>query len=482
MNQLRATFGGIQARLLLAMTVAVVLAVLITGSGFVYRDRQERRNVALDNIAAATSGFSASTVPFTLSNNPEGGGRFEVASMPVRGGEPFVQGAIGSGAMRAADYRIILVDELGEVVQDPYGTLVGEQVVYPPAQSADQKRGYVTWEYNEGSNSGLTLLTQAEPIKVGHAGLRAVAAIDSRSLTDDWLAVVPQIGFSALIGMPPALLAAALVTRRITSPLRRLTTAVEAMSRGDFDQRVAVRGNDEVAKLASSFTVMAGRVKERDTQLRNLLANVSHDLRTPLTSIQGYAEAIVDGVAVRDADRAARIIRDEANHATGLLANLLGLSELDAGDVHVRHEAMAMADLVERCIVRLEQRAAAGGIEVRRRFEPDVVCIGDPDKIERVVLNLLDNALKFASTWIELRLATEDGAVVLSVANDGAPIPPAAASRIFERFYRAGGRGTGTGLGRAIAKELVGLNGGRLWLSSGQTPVEFRVSLPAAAT
>jgi signal transduction histidine kinase len=112
-----------------------------------------------------------------------------------------------------------------------------------------------------------------------------------------WLSTIPQLAISALLGVPIALFAAHLVTRRITHPLRRLTGAAEAISRGDLEQRVGVEGRDEVALLATSFTTMAGRVKERDLQLRNLLADVSHDLRTPLTSIQGYAEALANGVA-----------------------------------------------------------------------------------------------------------------------------------------------------------------------------------------
>src|SRR5690606_2939061 len=131
------------------------------------------------------------------------------------------------------------------------------------AVETPNKKGYVTWAGSaETATAGLTFLAPTN-IAAGNAnGLMAVAAIDSSSLTADWLAKGPELALSALVLLPLAMLAVVLVTRRITLPLRSLTHAVEGMSRGDFDQRVEVRGRDEVATLASSFTVMAGRVKQ----------------------------------------------------------------------------------------------------------------------------------------------------------------------------------------------------------------------------
>jgi signal transduction histidine kinase len=270
------------------------------------------------------------------------------------------------------------------------------------------------------------------------------------------------------------------VTRRITLPLRHLTVAVEGMSRGDFDQRVEVRGRDEVATLASSFTVMAGRVKERDTQLRNLIANVSHDLRTPLTSIQGYAEALADGVArPGDIERSARIIRDEARHASSLLANLLGLSEIESGEVVVRQVEYQVAELVQRCVRRLEPRAQERGIRIRLQETELPLLVGDPEKVERAVCNIIENAVKFAGSRIDVSLTRMDGCVAVSIANDGPAISEGDAPRIFDRFYRSSGPSAGTGLGLAIARELIELNGGDVSLRSA-APVEFvlYLSLP----
>lgn len=482
---------SLQARLILASAAVVTLAIFVTGGVFVYRDWQEQRTVNLQRIAAATQAFSISSPVLTTMN---------VGDLTATDGAEIINSRPGSGAggsllaggdvvvegttlksFDASSYRILVVSPDGEVVSDPTGSLSGVRLEVPSPMKTDVKRGYVAWPGDAANvTGGLTFIAPADvPVKEEN-GFKAVAVINSTSLTADWLATAPDLALSGLVGLPVAILAGVLATRRITHPLRRLTHAVEGMSRGDFDQRVELRGRDEVATLASSFTVMAGRVKERDTQLRNLIANVSHDLRTPLTSIQGYAEALADGVAEpKDVDRVAGIIRDEARHASSLLANLLGLSEIESGEVIVRSEPFDLSAMVQRCVRRLEPRANERGIVIVLRWPESLEAVGDEEKTERAFANLIENAVKFATANIEVSAGLEEGNVVARVANDGPPIEAETADRIFDRFYRAPGPSAGTGLGLAIARELVELQGGHLGLQSAAAPVEFRLVLPA---
>jgi signal transduction histidine kinase len=494
---------------MLASVAIVIAAIFITSGVFVIRNREQQRVETLQKIASATEGFSISNSSFDVSASPH------VQSVSVSidhvgepgtlvpGGPPLLSSIEGGsdllpgddGSFKPAgqamtvqarelasipDYRILLINKEGEVVQDPTGNLAGVKLTYPLDEAAGvpNKKGYVTWAGSAGSaTSGLTFLAPTSLRSANADGLMAVAAIDSRSLTADWLAMGPELALSALVLLPLAVLAVVVVTRRITLPLRSLTFAVEGMSRGDFDQRVEVRGRDEVATLASSFTVMAGRVKERDTQLRALIANVSHDLRTPLTSIQGYAEALADGVTKpADVERAAGIIRDEARHASSLLANLLGLSEIESGEVVVRQEPYHLQEIVERCIRRLEPRAHEHGVEFHLQATDLPELLGDAEKVDRAVCNLVENAVKFADVRIDVRLARDGDQAAFSIANDGPPIDEADAGRIFDRFYRKAGPNAGTGLGLAIARELVELNGGTLSLRK-RAPVEFLLSL-----
>lgn len=481
---------SIQTRLILASVGILMLAVLITSGVFVYRERQGQRAETLKAIASATSGFTVSKAPIVHLNPGLGEGdpgepQLVPGTITATATEPAADGtarvfSIASGNVPLSpEYRIILVDREGEVVEDPAGTLAGTRLEYPAAGTADIKRGYMTWKGDVTTAAdGLTFLAPIAARQTG-TGLTAVAAIDSTSLTADWLATFPDLALSALAALPLAVAAVVLVTRRITHPLRRLTNAVDALSRGDFDQRVEVEGRDEVAALASSFTVMAGRVRERDTQLRNLIANVSHDLRTPLTSIQGYAEALVDGVAgPADIEKAAQIIRDEARHASSLLNNLLELSEIDSGEVVMRYSEFSPADLVERCLRRLEPRAKERGITFAIEVSGLPVLVGDAGKTERVLCNLMENAVKFARSRVTVTSGLTPEGVMIAISNDGPPISVEQASRIFERYYRAPGPEAGSGLGLAIARELVSLLGGRLELTSASSPVTFRVTLP----
>jgi signal transduction histidine kinase len=490
---------SLQTRLILASAVIVVLAIGVTSGVFVYRAREDQRTETLKQIASATQGFSVSTLS-VLNTKPPGltGGESEPGTAIVSGPTPplVVDGTLATSddapvkaegqaieitTRDLSNYRILVINGDGQVVDDPAGSLAGVNIAYPQTDVTTSKKGYVTWPGSSANaTGGLTFLAPVSGTAAGPDGLRAVAAIDSTSLTSDWLATLPDLGLSALVGIPLAMLAVVFVTRRITLPLRHLTVAVEGMSRGDFDQRVEVRGRDEVATLASSFTVMAGRVKERDTQLRNLIANVSHDLRTPLTSIQGYAEALADGVAQPgDIERSARIIRDEARHASSLLANLLGLSEIESGEVVVRQVEYQVAELVQRCVRRLEPRAQERGIRIRLQEAELPLLTGDPEKVERAICNIIENAVKFAASRIDVSLTRMDDCVAVSIANDGPAISEDDAPRIFDRFYRSSGPNAGTGLGLAIARELVELNGGSITLQSA-APVEFviRLSLP----
>ena len=526
--------SGLQVRLFLAMSFVLFVAIFVTGSVFVYRGRLERRDANLDKIATATMSFSVAAAPFeyqkpgvqvqTLTPPPsldnlqgvEGastsissgaidtgtgvGGAFKVGGGVIQSIDGTLQTESSvsvfshiandqliykAAELKSVPYRIMLVNTEGEIVSDPTGSLVGSRISIPHVEASDEARGYVTWKFADASTMGVpvgkdvTLLAGTKELTTPNRnGLLSVAAIDTRSLTADWLATLPQLAISGIFGIPISLLAAAFVTRQITNPLHQLTRAAEAMSRGDFDQRVEIGGRDEVAVLASSFTVMAGRVKERDSQLRDLLANVSHDLRTPLTSIQGYAEALTDGVAEREeVDQAARIIRESAQHATSVLADLLVLSEIDVGEVVVRRELVELGPLLDRCLRRLEQRAAARGIELRRSPIAGPSVMGDPDKLERAISNVLDNAVKYAADWVEVTWLPNHDAL-LSICNDGPAIAAKDAPHIFDRYYREQ-RSTGNGLGLAIATELVRLNDASLRLASAETPVEFRVEFRA---
>ena len=189
---------------------------------------------------------------------------------------------------------------------------------------------------------------------------------------------------------------------------------------------------------------------------------MSHDLRTPLTSIQGYAEAIADGT-MDDAHHAGSVILSESRRLDRLVRDLLELARLDARQFSLQAAPVELHDLVEACVDGFAPESAAAGVTVTVDAVPAVVS-GDADRLAQVVANLLDNALKFAHTAVTVRVAMVDGAVRVSVEDDGPGIDDADRPHVFERLYvarhRPARKESGSGLGLAIVRELVLAIGG----------------------
>jgi signal transduction histidine kinase len=225
--------------------------------------------------------------------------------------------------------------------------------------------------------------------------------------------------------------------------------------------------------------------------MRALVANVSHDLKTPMTSIAGYAQALSDGTAdTADARRIGDVIREEALHVNVLLADLLYLGEIDAGQVITKHEDLPLETILGPCLRRIDSVARAKDLDVIVDLAPEARLRDvDSDKLERAFTNVLDNAAKFTPAGGEITVVgrCENGAgparVVCTVTNTGTTIPGDDLSRVFDRFFR-GDRArrtvSGSGLGLAITRELVELNRGTI--EAANEPgggVTFTMTLPA---
>lgn len=318
---------------------------------------------------------------------------------------------------------------------------------------------------------------------------RVLMAVPQEDLTAVWSALAPRFLLAAGAGLLLAVLLASLIARSIVRPLSRMTRASEEMARGRYDQKIDVHGRDEVGRLAAAFNGMAAQVNRSDQMMRDLLANVAHELKTPLTSIQGFSQALTEG-AVRtpeESARAARIINDEAERMRRLVEDLLYLSQIESGQVRMEHVPVAMGDLLQRSLERVERRAQEAGQDLRLETDADLpVVIGDERRLEQVVANLLDNALRYTPSGggIRLRARRSGQTIVVSVHNTGSYIPPEDLSRVFERFYRVerARSGRNGGLGLAIASEVVAAHGGAIEAKSTRDDgTEFRFVLPVVS-
>jgi two-component system sensor histidine kinase BaeS len=236
---------------------------------------------------------------------------------------------------------------------------------------------------------------------------------------------------------------------------------------------------------------MAAQLEESRGNQRAFLLSVSHDLRTPLTSIRGYAEALADGT-LDDADpdarkRAAAVITSEARRLERLVRDLLDLSRLDSREFSLRPHACDVSEITRDAAEAFAPQARDLGLDLRVQAGAALPVELDPERVAQIVANLVENALKYASTKISVASARRgDGRIVISVADDGPGIPPGDVDHVFERLYTARstpGRSVGTGLGLAIVRELAAAMGG---IASVMVPPEggtrFVVKLPASAT
>ena len=276
-----------------------------------------------------------------------------------------------------------------------------------------------------------------------------------------------------------------LIARGLTSPLREMAEAAEAMARGDHGRQVVVRSRDEVGRLATSFNAMSAELAEVDRVRRDLVANVSHELRTPLSALQASLENLVEGVQEPEPETL-RAMHAQVQRLGRLVEQLLDLSRMESGGLALDLRSFAVAELAER--VRAEAALhARPGVDVVLDVEPaDLAIMGDTERVHQVVTNLVENALRFSPVpGVVTVCARPAGASVrLEVVDQGPGIPSEDRGRVFERFHRVDSArsGGGAGLGLAIARWIVDLHGGSI-RAEGAQPRGCRivVDLPGPA-
>lgn len=293
------------------------------------------------------------------------------------------------------------------------------------------------------------------------------------------------------IGLAAGLLAfvtAFAISRSITRPLQEMARAAEELADGEH-QRISPSGPEEIRSLARSFNHMSERIQASRESQQDFTANVSHELKTPLTSIRGFARAIQDGTAGpgEGQRRAAEIIEKEANRMHRLVQQLLVLAQLDSGTAGLHRMPIQLEDVLQGVVDQLSPLAKEAGLSLTLEMETLPTCWGDPDRLAQVFLNLVDNAIRHgpAGSVVVINAGHQAGELRVSVSDNGAGIPLEEQKRIFERFYqvdksRDRSRSGGTGLGLTIAQELVAAHRGSIDLTS--APGEgttFMVKIPA---
>jgi signal transduction histidine kinase len=383
--------------------------------------------------------------------------------------------------------RIFLIDEQsGQILADTDNRLTHQNLFNLGAPQ--RLNNTLIGEFDEG---GTHWLYPTRPALERRAAPEVVAALpyEATPVFSDpiFRALLQPLLIALVLAFFVSIALAIIITRSVTRPLQHVAQAAQKIAGGDYDQTVPLEGPAEFKDVAVNFNQMTQQVRQTQQSQREFLANVTHELKTPLTSIQGFAQAIQDGAASEPeaVRRGAAIIYDEATRMNRLVMELLELARIESGQIVMRGEAVKIDQLLQGVIDQLSLRAHNSGVNLQAEIAaglPDVV--GDGDRLAQVFSNLIDNALKHTPHGGRIVVAARSisgssaakrgktvGGVEITVADTGSGIPPEDLSRIFERFYqidksRARSREGSLGLGLAIVKEIVTAHGGTIYAES----------------
>ena len=274
------------------------------------------------------------------------------------------------------------------------------------------------------------------------------------------------------------MIAVYLITERIVSPLRDMSRAVKSFANGDYSVRVPVRGRDEVANLADSFNHMAESIESSEKMRNTFMANVSHDLRTPMTTIAGFIDGILDGAIPKEKhEYYLGIIATEVRRLSRLVSQLLDISRIQAGDRKFNKKPFDDCEMGRQILFTFEQKIDEKKLDVEFDCDDDnMYANADSDAIHQILYNLCDNAVKFSKEGGLLRFSAhrsdEGKKLTVEVYNEGAGIPAEDVPFVFERFYKSDkSRGldkSGVGLGLFIAKTIIEAHREKIWVESEQ--------------
>jgi signal transduction histidine kinase len=444
-------------RLLAAFTLVVIIVI---GSVFFFTYRQTRLEIS--QIAERAQSLQDDRIVQQLSN-------IYRLTRNWSSVQPFV---VQWGELYGR--HIILTDNNGIVVADSDETLIGTQY-----DNQSPSRLIATGpEFGSirSNNVGIVhIINTSEP------------DINLASLQITYQSIGRFFLWGGFLAIAIAILLSFFLSRRILAPIKALTSAARQVGKGDFSKRIEYPVRGEMGELAQSFNSMADDLQRTERLRRNMVADIAHELRTPLSNLRGYLEAIKDGVVKPD-DATIDLLNEEASTLSRLINDLQELSLSDAGELKMETRPEDISGLIRQAVTALLPKANAKGLTVETDLPVEIPPVNiDSHRIKQVLQNLLQNALTHTGQGgkISVSAGQSDKLVSVSVTDNGEGISPEDLPMIFERFYRVDKSRTrstgGSGLGLTIAKRIVEAHGGTIEAASqlGQGST-FSFTLPVA--
>ena len=471
-------------RLWVRLTLAFALVVLVAvGAIALLINRttgvELRRYVTDSGMQVAGSGIQQLVWYYEDHGSWEGvdsllsGGVFVNGPSGMMGMPQLVDGGFQS-SMQAGPLDIVLADAKGKVVYDSAGKAAGKSL------SSDEKTKAVPIASYDGQEVIgyllLSLPSTGGEDRLGNLEKEFLARVQKVL----WIGAALAVGLGLIMGL--------ILSRNLTAPLQRLAGAARAVAGGNLGQQVRVEGSAEMAEVGQAFNEMTSALKKAEVLRQNLVADVAHELRTPLSVLQGNLRAILDDVYDLDKAEISRLY-DETRLLSRLVDDLRELALADAGQLNLNLRPTDAAQIIRSTTDNLALAAEAGQVVLTTALPESLPTVqADPDRVAQVLRNLLVNALRHTPSGgsVTVTASAREGMVEIAVADTGEGIAAEDLPHVFERFWRADPSRArddrlagGTGLGLSVAQSLVEAQGGRIWAES--TPGEgtvFRFTLP----
>ncbi|MBR0467237.1 MAG: HAMP domain-containing histidine kinase [Clostridia bacterium] len=276
------------------------------------------------------------------------------------------------------------------------------------------------------------------------------------------------------------------LTVRYTKPLKMMSEAARAMSKGDFSRRIPVKTDDEIGELAASFNEMTDSLARLEETRKDFVANVSHELRTPMTTIGGFIDGIIDGTIPKEKEKEyLELVRDEVKRLSRMVESMLNISRLESKEFVLKYEKFDFKEMLLSIVISQERRIEERGYNIEGLNDiPQIIINADRDLIYRAVYNLVDNAVKFTNSGgtISFALSFDKKNMEFVIKNTGEGIEKKDLPYVFERFYKADKSRSAvknsTGLGLYIVKTIIEKHGGKISVSSSEENTSFKITLP----
>ena len=316
-----------------------------------------------------------------------------------------------------------------------------------------------------------------------------ITAAPTSSIRDLLSAISKLYLISAVISLILMFFAIYAMTYRLTRPLKMMSEATRAMAKGDFSKRIPVMSDDEIGELSVSFNQMTNSLAQLESMRKSFVADVSHELKTPMTTIGGFIDGILDGTIEPEKQKEyLTIVSDEVKRLSRLVESMLGMAKLESGEFTLRPELFDFRELLCTIVLGQEQRIESKHIEIAGLDKIESISLyADRDFIHQVIYNLVDNAVKFTDEngIIAFHAQSDTKKLTFSIRNSGKGIPEKELPFVFERFYKVdksrSSNKNSTGLGLYIVKTIVKAHGGNILVKSKENAdTEFIVTLPTA--